>query len=117
MLKRDLEPLLLFDDDCGICTTYSHFISRLLGIRISAMHQSDLIKVGYSEIGEENYWKSFHVVINNKWYTEKGAIIALSSLFPLGRIVSKIVGLGPILFMFDKLLKNMQMRRSLSCKV
>lgn len=117
MIVNNLEPLFLYDDDCGICTKVSHFIGRLLNVKIMKMHESKLMKEGYLVIGEENYWKSFHIVKNNEWFTEESAIIALSSLFPLGGMITKIASTRPILFLLSKLLKNMQMQRDISCEV
>lgn len=117
MIVNNLDPLFLYDDDCGICTKVSHFIGRLLNVKIMKMHESKLMKEGYLVIGEENYWKSFHIVKNNEWFTEEEALIALSSLFPLGGMITKIASTPPILFLLSKLLNNMQIRRDISCEL
>ena len=108
---------LLFDDDCGICTQFAGFFSRLLKIPHIPLHNPSSMKKGIPLIGEETYWKSFHIVNGNIWVSEKEAIIALSSNFPFGNILSRIVALPPIITLCMIILRKMQIKRKLSCAI
>lgn len=66
---------------------------------------------------KDQYWVSFHVVKNGKWSTGKEAIINLSSLFPGGNILNKIVALKIIIIPLVFILKLMQSKRKLECRI
>jgi len=109
---------LLFDNDCGICTTASHFFKRLLGSRIDLipMHIPQVEQEGKRHLGE-SYWDSFHIVRGGQWTVEGSAILALAKLFPLGSLWSRVAAIGPVFYLLKKLLSTMQSRRKVECKL
>ena len=108
---------LLFDDDCGICTKFAKQISRFTKLRTVPMHNPTALSLGYERIGENEYWQSFHIIENGKWYTNSEAIINLSKHFPLGKLIHHVVKIPVVLWSLTKFLEQMKIRRKLECKV
>ena len=109
---------LLFDDDCGICTKFSHWFKHLLGRRadLVPMHIPEVETMGMTRI-PDSYWTSFHVVIQGRWTTEGDAIIALAGLFPLGGLWSKLVSISPVHQFLMFVLRRMQATRKAECTI
>lgn len=109
---------VLFDDDCGVCTFFSFWIKRILPHRLEIipMHIPELENEGLYQVGDD-YWKSFHVVKNGKWTTEGEAILALSSLFPVGSFLKQVARFPPIYRFLNYFLKQMQYQRKMECKI
>ena len=110
------KSLLLYDDDCGICTKFANFIARYFFISVVPLSNQSTMKRGISVIGERDYWKSFHMVRGEYWTTEDEAIIELFRNLPLGSFTNKVVQI-PIFMKFSMfVLKYMQNARNLECK-
>ena len=109
---------LLYDDDCGICTLFSHWFGRLLGERTTVlpMHLNQVHEEGMAQIPEE-YWNSFHIVQNGQWYTEGEAMIQLAGIFPMGKSLQWVARFPPIYRFLTYFLRQMQLRRKTECKV
>lgn len=80
------------------------------------MHDPSALTLGYEKIGEEEYWQSFHIVENGKWYTNSDAIVNLSKHFPFGNLIHKVVKIPVILWSLTHLLERLKIRRKLECK-
>jgi len=109
---------LLFDDDCGICTKFSHFIKRLLGSKVELipMHIPQVEDLGMQHI-PRSYWNSFHIVENNHWTTESRAIVALAALFPFGSFLKQVASVKPIQELLMFILRRMQQQRKIECEI
>ena len=106
---------LLFDDDCSVCTRFAQIISKFLkGASIESMSKKKIEEEGLSTLGSI-YWNSFHVIKNGIWYSDKEAIVKLSSLFPLGRMWEKVTSVPIISFFLVNLLRYFQKMRKLAC--
>jgi predicted DCC family thiol-disulfide oxidoreductase YuxK len=92
LMKSKNKNILLYDDDCGICTKFSSVLGKILGTRVilQPMHDEKIMAIGISSIGDD-YWQSFHIVQNGKWTTEAEAIHTLAGIFPFGEILQKVV--------------------------
>lgn len=113
-----MKLILLYDDDCGICTTYSKIIARLRPkLPILPMHNSKLIEVGTKKLGIETYWQSFHMISNGNWTTESEAITELARVFPLGNVLAKVTNVPPVKYLLLKFLNMMQRRRKIECQI
>ncbi len=111
-------PLLLFDDDCGICTKFARVIARLLSdVEVIRMSDERMMQIGIDVLGKEMYWRSFHVVRGDLWTSEGEAITELVSLFPLGKIWRSVMGVTPITRLSVQLLRHFQRRRKLECRI
>lgn len=108
---------ITYDDDCSVCSKFARFLKILTAGRVPIfpMHDPKVIKAGYSKIGSDEYWKSFHVISNGKWYTEEEAIVALARLLPFGFIGYRVAGL--LKKQLLKLLGFFQQKRKLECQV
>ncbi|RMG39881.1 MAG: DUF393 domain-containing protein [Methanobacteriota archaeon] len=110
--------IITYDDDCSVCTKFSKFLRPL--VRRTAivvpMHHSQIMKAGISKLGFEEYWTSFHVVVEGEWFSEKEAIVRLAGLLPMGIVLQKVASFPPILDLLTKLLRHFQRRRKLECK-
>lgn len=106
---------LLFDDDCGVCTSFAKFVHRLIGLPIMPMTNPMILKEGIANLGEEMYWKSFHIVDSVGWTSEKEAIIRLAYYFPMGSLLTKIASINPISLVLMGVLRRMQKQRKLEC--
>ncbi|MCY3412600.1 MAG: DUF393 domain-containing protein [Candidatus Heimdallarchaeota archaeon] len=113
-MKND--SILLFDMDCGVCTSFSRFLHRLISIPIRPMQDPDYLELGKLLVGEEEFWKSFHIYRDSKIYTEQAAIIALAEEFPLSAIAGRVVRVPVILKFLNQVLRIMQQRRQQSCQ-
>ncbi len=108
---------LLYDDDCGICTKFAKFISRMISIPHIPMHEESAMKRGISLLGDEKYWASFHIVEGDTWTTESGSISALSRLLPFGSLIYRVVDLKPVMYLLMRVLKHMQEKRNQTCTI
>ena len=110
--------ILLYDDDCGICTKYSKIIGRLRPLMpILPMHNEKLIAIGIAKIGIDKYWKSFHMITKGTWTTESEAITELAKVFPAGKILGKITTVQPVKYLLLKFLNIMQRKRKSECEL
>ncbi len=109
--------IITYDDDCSVCTKFSKILSLLLRGRatIVPMHDSSIYREGMAKLGPEEYWRSFHVVSNGKWFSEEEAIVQLGGLLPFGKAIQKVVSVPPILAFLSKVLKFFQRKRNLEC--
>ncbi len=108
---------LLYDDDCGVCTIFAKGLNRLFSIHTMPMHQQSILKKGIKAIGEDEYWRSFHIVNGNKWTTEQDAIVELFKIVPLGSIPHRVIKLAPIMKYTMFVLKYLQNTRKLECEI
>ncbi|OLS25127.1 MAG: hypothetical protein HeimC2_19990 [Candidatus Heimdallarchaeota archaeon LC_2] len=110
--------ILLYDDDCGICTKFSKLIGRILPkLPIVPMHQKKIMTIGIQKMGKYTYWKSFHMVENGIWTTEDRAITQLASIFPLGKLLGFLTTVQPVKIILLKFLNLMQRRRQVECSI
>jgi hypothetical protein len=81
------------------------------------MNDQKIMNSGLKAIGEDDYWRSFHVVVGNRWTTEKNAVIELFKILPFGSITNKVIQI-PFLMKFTMfVLKYMQNTRNTECKI
>ena len=111
------QSILLFDDDCGICTKVSSFISRLIGVPKIPMSDTRITELGVEALGFDMYWKSFHIYTNGNFSTEEGAILELAGLFPFGGIVKRVASFPPILSLLMRFLRTAQRIRKEECAI
>ena len=109
--------LLLYDNDCGICTKSARFMSKLFSIEIVPMNDRSMLVRGIDAIGESDYWRSFHVVTGDHWTTEDKAIIKLFRILPLGSFIHRVIQIPIFMKLSMLVLKYMQNTRKLECKI
>lgn len=110
-------PTLYFDEDCSVCTQFAHIIGRLRPqIRVVSM-ASESGNEGLRVLGANEYWKSFHMVVDGHWTTEGEAIAELSGQFPFGTLWKRIVSIGIINKLSVQLLRHFQRMRKMECSV
>ena len=100
-----------------MCNKAARIFRRTLGIPLKPMHDTDTMQAGIEKIGEEMYWKSFHIVDGDHWTSEEEAIKSLGGFFPMGKAVQLIIQVPPILKFLMFILRNMQQRRALQCSI
>lgn len=116
---RPSHSYLLFDDDCGICTKFSKLLRRILpsSVAILPMHNPLVLSEGVEALGYEEYWTSFHMVVDQQWSTEAEAIIQLAGTLPLGSIWKLVASTPIILKPLLQLLRLMQKIRHTECAI
>ncbi len=110
-------PLLTFDDDCSLCTKFARFLKRLFSKKLIVvpMHNDKIMRWGTKSIGTEEYWVSFHMVVNDNWFSEAEAICQLASVLPLGRFFEFAAKSPPLKAILMHFLKYFQLKRKLEC--
>lgn len=79
------------------------------------MHHPHVMKRGVAAIGDDEYWRSFHIVKDDVWMTEKVAIAGLADHFPLGRLIGTFVRTPPVMSVLFALLRVFQRTRTAEC--
>lgn len=109
--------LLLYDEDCGVCTKFAKIFARYFSILIVSLNDESIMERGINAIGKTKYWTSFHMLRGDHWSTEDEAIIELFRNLPFGSITHKAIQI-PVLMKFSMfVLKFMQNTRKLECNI
>ena len=111
--------IITYDDDCSICTKFAKIIRYVVGRETKVVNMSNpmILEEGIARIGHLQYWKSFHVVKGNKWYSESEAITELMRLLPLGKLMGQVAEAYPVKKFLTLLLHAFQRKRKHECKI
>jgi predicted DCC family thiol-disulfide oxidoreductase YuxK len=110
---------LLYDDDCGICTKFAKTINRIFhkSFSLIPMHNQRIIHYSNNIMNENEYWQSFHIIENLKWYTQDDAIQKLAENIPPGKILGLITQIKLVKLLLSNILIVMQKVRKSECQL